>query len=56
MTQLWAGVDVGREHHHVAVVDAEGKRVFSRRVANDEAVLLNAIGDVCLGGADWMGD
>lgn len=47
MTQLWAGVDIGREHHHVAVVDAEGRRVFSRRVANDEGTLLAAIGDVC---------
>jgi transposase len=47
LTQLWAGVDIGREHHHVAVVDAEGRRVFSRRVANDEAVLLAVIGDVC---------
>ncbi|CCH32229.1 hypothetical protein BN6_49600 [Saccharothrix espanaensis DSM 44229] len=41
------GVDIGREHHHVTVVDAEGRRVFSRRVANDEAVLLAAIGEVC---------
>lgn len=47
MTQLWAGVDIGREHHHIAVVDAEGTRVFSRRVANDETALLTAIGDVC---------
>lgn len=47
MRQLWAGVDIGREHHHVAVVDAEGKRVFSRRVANDEDTLLTVIGDVC---------
>ncbi|MCI2423318.1 IS110 family transposase [Saccharopolyspora sp. K220] len=47
MTQLWAGVDIGREHHHVAVVDVDGKRVFSRRVANDETALLTAMGDVC---------
>jgi transposase len=47
LTQLWAGVDIGREHHHIAVVDAEGTRVFSRRVANDETALLTAIGDVC---------
>jgi transposase len=47
LTQLWAGVDIGREHHHVAVVDADGRRVFSRRVANDEGTLLTAIGDVC---------
>ncbi|MGW4866224.1 IS110 family transposase, partial [Streptomyces sp. NPDC004291] len=48
MTQLWAGVDIGREHHHVVVVDGNGSRVFSRRVANDEATLMAAIGDVCV--------
>lgn len=47
MTQLWAGADIGREHHHVAVVDTDGNRVFSRRVANDETTLLGAIADVC---------
>lgn len=46
MTRVWAGVDIGREHHHVAVVDGEGKRVFSRRVANDETALLEIIGNV----------
>ena len=36
--QAWAGVDVGKEHHHCVVIDAEGRRLLSRRVANDEAV------------------
>lgn len=31
----------------MAVVDVEGKRVFSHRVANDETALLTAIADVC---------
>ncbi|MFI6392559.1 IS110 family transposase [Nonomuraea sp. NPDC050540] len=44
MTRAWAGVDIGREHHHVAVVDGDGIRVFSRRIANDETALLEAIG------------
>ena len=39
MEQAWAGVDVGKEHHHCVVIDAEGRRLLSRRVANDEAVL-----------------
>ncbi|WP_157255220.1 IS110 family transposase [Nonomuraea typhae] len=46
MTRVWAGADIGREHHHVAVVDGDGERVFSRRVANDGTALLAAIGDV----------
>lgn len=51
MRHMWAGTDIGREHHHVAVVDADGKRVFSRRVANDETALLEVISAVAdLGG------
>jgi transposase len=46
LEQAWAGVDVGKEHHHCVVIDAEGRRLLSRRVANDEAVLLALISDV----------
>ncbi|MEU2100396.1 IS110 family transposase [Streptomyces globisporus] len=44
--QIWAGVDIGKEHHHCVVIDAQGKRLLSRRVLNDETVLLELIGDV----------
>ncbi|MGQ4388907.1 IS110 family RNA-guided transposase [Streptomyces sp. SAS_270] len=44
--QIWAGVDIGKEHHHCVVIDAQGKRLLSRRVLNDEPVLLELIGDV----------
>ncbi|MER5363591.1 IS110 family transposase [Streptomyces sp. NPDC002785] len=44
--QIWAGVDIGKEHHHCVVIDAQGKRLLSRRVLNDEKVLLELIGDV----------
>jgi transposase len=46
LEQAWAGVDVGKEHHHCVVIDGEGRRLLSRRVANDEAVLLALISDV----------
>lgn len=46
MERAWAGVDIGREHHHVVVVDIDGERLLSRRVANDEAALLEVIGQV----------
>jgi hypothetical protein len=36
---LWAGVDAGKSDHYCVVIDADGKRVLSRRVANDEASL-----------------
>jgi hypothetical protein len=44
--RIWAGVDIGKEYHHCVVIDAEGRRLLSRRVLNDEAVLLELIGDV----------
>ncbi|MEU3461231.1 IS110 family transposase [Streptomyces sp. NPDC006733] len=46
MPEIWAGVDIGKEHHHCVVIDADGKRLLSRRVLNDETELLQLIGDV----------
>lgn len=43
---VWAGVDIGKGHHHVVVIDASGARMLSRRVANDETALLELIGQV----------
>ncbi|WP_439098642.1 IS110 family transposase, partial [Amycolatopsis nivea] len=40
MPELWAGVDVGKEHHHCVVINARGERLLSRRVLNDETALL----------------
>jgi transposase len=39
LQQVWAGVDIGKTHHHAVVIDGAGKRLLSRRVANDEAAL-----------------
>ncbi|MEU4175827.1 IS110 family transposase [Streptomyces sp. NPDC026589] len=46
MVQIWAGTDIGKTHHHCVVLDAEGKRLMSRRVLNDEPELLALLGDV----------
>ncbi|KND37327.1 IS110 family RNA-guided transposase [Streptomyces acidiscabies] len=46
MPQIWAGVDIGKTHHHCVVLDVEGKRLLSRRVLNDEPELLALLGDV----------
>ncbi|GAA3434168.1 IS110 family transposase [Kutzneria kofuensis] len=64
MERAWAGVDIGKGHHHVVVIDADGVRLLSRRVVNDETAVLELIGqitaladqvrwavDVCTGGA-----
>ncbi|MGW0886447.1 IS110 family transposase, partial [Streptomyces sp. NPDC002671] len=44
--ELWAGTDAGKAEHHCVVIDTDGKRRLSRRVANDETVLLKLISDV----------
>ena len=44
--QLWAGVDAGKLEHHCVVIDGEGQRLLSRRVTNDEAILLELIAAV----------
>ncbi|WP_415926016.1 IS110 family transposase [Streptomyces sp. AK02-04a] len=46
MPQIWAGVDIGKEHHHCVVLDERGDRLLSRRVINDESALLELISDV----------
>ena len=46
MPQIWAGIDAGKAHHHCVVIDTEGTRLLSRKVANDEVELLGLIADV----------
>lgn len=46
MPVIWAGLDIGKEHHHCVVIDADGRRLLSRRVVNDEAALLALVSDV----------
>lgn len=41
--QLWAGIDAGKSDHHCVVIDTEGNRLLSQRIANDETVLLELI-------------
>lgn len=44
--QLWAGVDVGKEHHWVCVVDDRGAAVMSRRLVNDEEQIRGLVCEV----------
>jgi hypothetical protein len=41
--KAWVGIDVGKTHHWVCVVDADGKTLLSVKVANDEAEILSLI-------------
>lgn len=46
MTAIWAGIDAGKTHHHCVAIDEGGRRLLSRRVANDEPELLELLADV----------
>jgi transposase len=37
--QLWVGVDAGKSEHHCVVIDTDGRRLVSQRIANDETAL-----------------
>ncbi|MHA6796173.1 IS110 family transposase [Pseudonocardia bannensis] len=58
MDHIWAGIDIGKEHHHCVVINSDGKRLLSRRIANDETELLALVADVCALGNDvtWTVD
>lgn len=46
MAMIWAGIDAGKTHHHCVAIDEIGRRLLSRRVANDEPELLELLADV----------
>jgi transposase len=56
--QLWAGVDVGKEHHWVAVVDDIGAVVLSRKLGNDEQSIRALVAEVdsLAGRVSWTVD
>ncbi|MFE0516751.1 transposase, partial [Streptomyces sp. NPDC058964] len=46
MPAIWAGIDAGKTHHHCVAIDESGRRLLSRRVADDEPELLQLVADV----------
>lgn len=44
--QVWAGVDVGKEHHWVCAVDDSGKVMLSRRLVNDEQPIRELVAEI----------
>lgn len=44
--ELWAGIDAGKGHHWITVVDETGGRLWSKKVQNDECAILDALGEV----------
>jgi transposase len=56
--QLWAGVDVGKEHHWVCVVDDTGAVVLSRKLVNDEEPIRELVAEIdrLTGEVSWTVD
>jgi transposase len=46
LAKLWAGIDAGKAHHHCVVIDADGNRLLSQKIPNDEPALLELIANV----------
>jgi transposase len=44
--KAWVGVDVGKTHHWICVLDTEGKKVLSVKTANDQNELAAVIAKV----------
>ena len=45
-SQVWAGIDVGKEDHWVCVVDDKGKVMLSRKLVNDEQPIRALVAEV----------
>ncbi|WP_374223602.1 transposase [Arthrobacter sp. ISL-30] len=43
---LRAGIDAGKAHHHCVVIDADGNRLLSQKIPNDEPALIELIANV----------
>ncbi|MET3932137.1 IS110 family transposase [Arthrobacter sp. OAP107] len=53
MPAIWVGIDSGKRAHHCVVIDQTGTVLLSKRVENDETVLLEliaTIADIAAGG------
>jgi hypothetical protein len=43
---VWAGIDVGKTHHWVCVLDSDGNKRASMKVANDQSDITEMIAKV----------
>ena len=43
LRKAWAGVDVGKTHHWICVINADGEVVLSVKIGNDEAQIAAVI-------------
>jgi transposase len=43
--RAWVGIDVGKTHHWACVVDADGKKLLSVKIANDQTEIVAFFAD-----------
>jgi transposase len=58
LEKAWAGIDVGKRHHWVCVVDPDGRQILSAKIANDESEITAMITSVTglAGAISWAVD
>ncbi|WP_435113964.1 IS110 family transposase [Nocardiopsis synnemataformans] len=44
--KVWVGIDAGKAHHWATAVDDAGTTVWSKKIANDEPAVLDALGEI----------
>jgi transposase len=44
--EVWVGIDAGKGHHWGAVIDGAGATLWSKKIENDEAAILDALGQI----------
>ncbi|MQS16393.1 IS110 family transposase [Streptomyces kaniharaensis] len=56
--RIWVGIDAGKGHHWAAAVDESGFQVWSKKIDNDEAAILEAVAEALAmaGAVDWAID
>jgi len=45
-TEVWVGIDAGKGHHWGTAVDETGATLWSKKIENDEAPILAALGEL----------
>ncbi|WP_344933960.1 IS110 family transposase [Sphaerisporangium flaviroseum] len=44
-SRVWVGIDTGKAHHWGVAVDENGTQIWSKKIANDEAAIVEGIGE-----------
>ena len=51
----WVGIDVGKGHHWICLIDKAATTVWSTKVINAEAAILDAVGGLLARGGGGLG-